>query len=195
MKRPTHWNTSWDSARFESVGHQWADLSDRGYGVSLLNDCKYGYDIKDNVLRLSLIKCAIHPDFEADQGHHDFTYSLLPHEGDWLQGGTVPAAWALNSPLQVTTGSSDVTERSLFTLSGQTAMIDAVKKAEDSDHIIVRIHDFSGSRQRLTLTSELGVKSYRECNLMEKPEGEDIAGDTITFVLEPYEIKTFEIAL
>ncbi len=195
VKRPTHWNTSWDSARFESVGHQWADLSDRGYGVSLLNDCKYGYDIKDNVLRLSLIKCAIHPDFEADQGHHEFTYSLLPHEGDWLQGGTVPAAWALNSPLQVTTGSSEVTERSLFTLSGQTAMIDAVKKAEDGERIIVRIHDFSGSRQRLTLTSELGVKSYRECNLMEKPEGEDTAGDTITFVLEPYEIKTFEIAL
>ncbi|GGJ30653.1 alpha-mannosidase [Paenibacillus hunanensis] len=195
VKRPTHWNTSWDSARFESVGHQWADLSDRGYGVSLLNDCKYGYDIKNNVMRLSLIKCAIHPDFEADQGHHEFTYSLLPHEGDWLQGGTVPAAWALNSPLRVSTGGSDTPERSLFTLSGQTAMIDAVKKAEDSDRIIVRVHDFSGSRQRLTLTSELGITSYRECNLMEKPEGEDTAGDTIAFVLEPYEIKTFEIAL
>ena len=71
VKRPTHWNTSWDWARFESVGHQWADLSERGYGVSLLNDCKYGYDIKDNVIRLSLLKSAINPDPDADIGEHD----------------------------------------------------------------------------------------------------------------------------
>src|SRR5699024_7862502 len=56
VKRPTHWNTSWDYARFETVGHQWADLSEGGYGVSLLNDSKYGYDIKDHVMRLSLLK-------------------------------------------------------------------------------------------------------------------------------------------
>ncbi|MEW4371829.1 alpha-mannosidase [Paenibacillus kandeliae] len=196
VKRPTHWNTSWDSARFESVGHQWADLSDRGYGVSLLNDCKYGYDIKNNVLRLSLIKCAIHPDVEADQGHHAFTYSLLPHEGDWLQGGTVPAAWALNNPLRYSEGSADTLARSLFSLSHSTAMISAVKKAEDSGHIILRIHDYSGSRQRLQLRSDLHIGSYRECNLMEKPEQEAWhEGDNIHFVLEPYEIKTFEIQL
>ncbi|WP_411348041.1 alpha-mannosidase [Paenibacillus sp. WLX2291] len=196
VKRPTHWNTSWDTARFESVGHQWADLSDRGYGVSLLNDCKYGYDIKHNVLRLSLIKCAIHPDIEADQGHHEFTYSLLPHEGDWLQGGTVPAAWALNSPLRYSEGSAATPTRSLFTLSHATAMISAVKKAEDSGHIILRVHDYSGSRQRLQLHSELGITSYRECNLMEKPEQEDwTQADSIQFVLEPYEIQTFEIQL
>lgn len=196
VKRPTHWNTSWDSARFESVGHQWADLSDRGYGVSLLNDCKYGYDIKNNVLRLSLIKCAIHPDVEADQGHHEFTYSLLPHEGDWLQGNTVPAAWALNSPLRYSEGSADTPACSLFSLSHSTAMISAVKKAEDSGHIILRVHDYSGSRQRLQLHSDWHIGSYRECNLMEKPEQEAWhEGDTIDFILEPYEIKTFEIQL
>ena len=78
VKRPTHWNTSWDHARFETVGHQWVDLSERNYGVSLLNDCKYGHDIKDNVIRLSLIKSAIYPDPVADQGDHEFTYSLIP---------------------------------------------------------------------------------------------------------------------
>jgi alpha-mannosidase len=77
-KLPTHWNTSWDYTRFESVGQQWADLSERGYGVSLLNDCKYGHDIKDNVIRLTLLKSATYPDVEADQGEHVFTYSLLP---------------------------------------------------------------------------------------------------------------------
>ncbi|WP_017814569.1 alpha-mannosidase [Paenibacillus shenyangensis] len=195
VKRPTHWNTSWDSARFESVGHQWADLSDRGYGVSLLNDCKYGYDIKDNIMRLSLIKCPIHPDTEADQGYHAFTYSLLPHQGDWLQGNTVPAAWALNNPLRYTEGHMDHGGASMFTLSGHTAMISAIKKAEDHNHVILRVHDFSGSRQTLMLDSTLPVTGYRECNLMEQPEQEFQHEVPIRFVLEPYEIKTFEIQL
>ena len=106
VKRPTHWNTSWDYARFETVGHQWADLSERNYGVSLLNDCKYGYDIKDHVMRLSLLKSAIYPDPEADRGQHEFTYSLLPHKGDWLDGGTAGEAWSLNHPLQAYKGTS-----------------------------------------------------------------------------------------
>ncbi|NGZ78020.1 alpha-mannosidase [Saccharibacillus alkalitolerans] len=233
VKRPTHWNTSWDMARFETVGHQWADLSDRGYGVSLLNDCKYGYDIKDNVMRLSLIKCAQHPDTEADQGAHEFTYALLPHEGDWLSGGTVPSAWALNNPLRASEGSPDRAALSMFRLtvggaqgdtlgSGDasaadtalpaaengasrrrgpggtirpTAMISAVKRSEDGGFVIVRVHDFSGSRQRLLLESDLHISSWQECDLMERPEGERGEGSAISFTLEPYEIRTFAVEL
>ncbi|WP_019637993.1 alpha-mannosidase [Paenibacillus fonticola] len=195
VKRPTHWNTSWDMARFETVGHQWADLSDKGYGVSLMNDCKYGYDIKDNVLRLSLIKCAIHPDIEADQGHHRFTYSLFPHQGDWLQGDTVRHAWALNNPLRYTEGAADAPARSMFKLSSSTAMISAVKKSEDRNTVIVRVHDFSGSRNALTLESDLTLAAWRTCNLMEQPEGDWQHQSIINFVLEPYEITTFEIDL
>ncbi|KKO50811.1 alpha-mannosidase [Paenibacillus sp. DMB20] len=195
VKRPTHWNTSWDMARFETVGHQWADLSDQGYGVSLMNDCKYGYDIKDNVMRLSLIKCAVHPDTEADQGYHRFTYSLFPHAGTWLQGDTVRQAWDLNNPLKASRGAAEVPERSMFRLSSDTAMISAVKKAEDHNKAIVRIHDYSGSRKRLVLESDFNIVSWRECNLMEQPEGEPQQDSVISFVLEPYEIKTFEIDL
>ncbi|GIP24090.1 alpha-mannosidase [Paenibacillus sp. J22TS3] len=195
VKRPTHWNTSWDAARFETVGHQWADLSDKGYGVSLMNDCKYGYDIKNNVLRLSLIKCAIHPDTEADQGYHTFIYSLFPHTGDWLQGDTVRSAWALNNPLRVAEGVQTTPSLSMFRLSRSTAMISAVKKSEDRNRVIVRVHDFSGTRSSLTLESDLKIASWTECNLMEQPEGEVSTDPRITFVLEPYEIKTFEIDL
>ncbi|KGE16317.1 alpha-mannosidase [Paenibacillus wynnii] len=195
VKRPTHWNTSWDWARFESVGHQWADLSDKGYGVSLLNDSKYGYDIKSNVLRLTLIKSATHPDPHADQGLHRFTYALLPHQGDWLAGQTVKQAWMLNAPIRYTKGRADQTSRSMFALSSDTAMISAVKKAEDSDCVIVRIHDYSGSVNTLELTSGLQIHGWRETNLMEKPQGELIKDTPISFVLEPYEIKTFEIDL
>jgi alpha-mannosidase len=195
VKRPTHWNTSWDWARFESVGHQWADLSDRGYGVSLLNDSKYGYDIKDNVMRLTLIKSATHPDPHADQGLHSFTYALLPHQGDWLVGGTVQQAWLLNSPARYTQGQSEQPSRSMFTLSGSTAMISAVKKAEDSNRVIIRVHDYSGSMNTLELTSDLRIHAWRECNLMEVPDGELLHDTPVTFTLEPYEIKTFEIDL
>ena len=81
VERPTHWNTSWDYAKFETVAHKWVDLSQRDFGVSLLNDCKYGHDVKDNVMRLTLLKSGIEPDPNADHGHHEFIYSLLPHAG------------------------------------------------------------------------------------------------------------------
>lgn len=191
VKRPTHWNTSWDYARFETVGHQWADLSERGYGVSLLNDCKYGYDIKDNVMRLSLVKSAIEPDTEADQGHHLLTYSLLPHSGDWVDGNTVAEAWSLNNPVSYFQGAALKPEISLFQLSVHHIMMDAVKKAEDGEKAVVRIHEFSGKRNHARIFSDMSIHSWQECDLMELPTGEVIEETVISFSIDPYEIKTF----
>ncbi len=98
VERPTHWNTSWDWARFETCAHKWIDLSEGGYGVSLLNDCKYGHDVKGHVMRLTLLKSGIYPDPEADQGYHEFSYALLPHQGDWRDGETVRHAYLFNMP-------------------------------------------------------------------------------------------------
>jgi hypothetical protein len=98
VERPTHANTSWDVARFEVCAHKWADLSEPGYGVALLNDCKYGYDIAGNVIRLSLLRAPTWPDPVADRGHHRFTYRLLPHAGDLRAAGVVDAGYDLNVP-------------------------------------------------------------------------------------------------
>ena len=98
VERSTHFNTSWDWARFETCAHKWADLSEGDYGVALLNDCKYGYDVHDNLLRLTLLKSATYPDPQADQGEHLMTYSLFPHTGDWRNGVT-QAGYDLNDPL------------------------------------------------------------------------------------------------
>jgi alpha-mannosidase len=87
VQRPTHRNTSWDWARFETCAQKWVDLSEGGYGVSLLNDCKYGHDIHDNVMRISLLRSPTMPDPEADLGEHHFSYSLFPHSGGWRQCG------------------------------------------------------------------------------------------------------------
>ncbi len=195
VQRPTHWNTSWDYAKFETVGHQWADLSEHGYGISLLNDCKYGYDIKDSTMRLSLIKSGTYPDYLQDQGTHTFTYSLLPHEGDWRDGGTVQEAWYLNQPLKALEGKLKLKDFSLFQISSNHCMIDAVKKAEDEDKIIVRIHEFMGKRGKVELTSDALIQSWQECNLMEQPTGDKQQNSKLTFELKPYEIKTFLVEI
>lgn len=193
VKRPTHWNTSWDYARFESVGHQWVDLSETGYGISLLNDCKYGHDIKDNTIRLTLLKSATYPDISQDQGEHQFTYSLLPHKDGWIEGNTVEEAWNLNNPLTYLKGCArkDV---SLFTVDKYNVLIDAIKKAEDSDRLIVRLHEFTGARTNITLKSDLNIDFIQECDLMERAVGEKMEASELQFSINPYEIKTFIIA-
>lgn len=196
VKRPTHWNTSWDMAKFETVGHQWVDLSERNYGVSLLNDCKYGHDIKDHTIRLTLIKCGKYPDTMADQGEHIFTYSLLPHEGDWVEANTVQEAWKLNNPLTYAQGKAkEHAALSLFKVSTDHIMIDAVKKAEDSDKLVLRLHEFTGARAPVTITSDFEIASWQECNLIEEPEGPVHETNKIKFDINPYEIKTFLVEL
>lgn len=145
VERPTHWNTSWDFAKFETVAHRWVDLSEQDYGVSLLNDCKYGHDIKDNSIRLTLIKSGIEPDPMADQGHHSFTYSLYPHTGSWFIGGTVREAYELNFPLRCAyaDGPSGYlpTAGSLATTKAASTILDTVKRSEDDDSLILRFYE------------------------------------------------------
>lgn len=203
VSRPTHWNTSWDYARFESVGHQWADLSERDYGVSLLNDCKYGYDVKDNVLRLSLIKSATVPDPEADLGRHEFTYALYPHRGDWYEGGTVREAWELNAPMRAAIGCSAQAPFSLLSLSAENITVDAVKRAEDGGGAIVRMHEYAGMRSEVSVAFGLPHAWWQETDLMEQPieeNGERAAGEErgiqlrktgpVRLRFRPYEIRT-----
>ncbi|MGY5267958.1 alpha-mannosidase [Paraclostridium bifermentans] len=196
VKRPTHWNTSWDRARFESVAQQWVDLSERNYGVSLLNNCKYGHDIKDNVMRLTLLKSATHPDPVQDQGEQNFTYSLLPHSGDFIDGNTVKHAYELNQPLKFIKGmlKSEV-KKQLFKFNDANILVDAIKKAEDEDMIIIRFHDFSGSRQNVSIDSDYEITGWMETNLMEKPIENLRNENSINVVVNPYEIKTLMIKM
>ncbi|MDF2535006.1 MAG: alpha-mannosidase [Bacillales bacterium] len=193
VERPNHWNTSWDYARFEVLGHKWADLSDGGYGVSLLNDCKYGYDIKGNIMRLTLLKSATYPDPVADLGTHEFTYSLYPHQGDWRIGETEQVAFNLNHQLNLVAGL--VQEQSLVKLSEKNVEVDAVKKAENSDYIIVRLHEYKGMKSTVSLQSDFQILQFAECDLMENVMGEFVNDSVITFTINPYEIKTFMIKL
>jgi alpha-mannosidase len=199
VKRPTHWNTSWDMARFETVGHKWAALAEPNYGVSLLNDSKYGYAIKDNVIALSLLKGAIHPDPKADEGIHQFTYSLYPFAGVTHKHDVEREATYLNNKLVATPGAVSVPfTASFLTVSSDQVIIDAVKKAEDSDHLIVRLHEMEGTQVQVQLGSYYNVKQWREVTLIEEeyssPQGE-FTNAPIKLNFTPYEIKTVEIVI
>jgi alpha-mannosidase len=196
VQRATHRNTSWDWARFETCAHKWADLSESGYGVALLNDCKYGYDIHDNVIRLSLIKSATSPDRHADQGEHHFTYSLFPHRGDWREGGVVEAAYALNNPLIVrrVNGGMAKSRYPLVQVDSSHVVIETIKQAEDGNGLIVRLYESERRRGKVALDAGFDVAEARIVNLLEEDiEPVELESYGLTLDLKPYQIITLRL--
>jgi alpha-mannosidase len=194
IQRPTVANTSWDTARFEVCAHRWADLSEPGYGVALLNDCKYGYDIRGNVMRLSLLRAPGYPDPDADRGEHRFTYALLPHPGDLRDpGGVIAEAEALNLPLTIVAGSG---RGRLLTVDRPGVSVEAVKRADRSDHVVVRLCEVWGSRGPVRLTLDLPVAAAWRTDLLERDVAEvALDGHTVTLDLRPFELVTLKFAL
>ena len=182
-------NTSWEAAKFEVVAHKWADLSETGYGVALLNDCKYGYDIKEDTMRLSLLKSATDPDYSADYGTHEFTYSLYPHKEEWYNARLEEEAFDLNSPVVVLDGASALGNESLISFDAKNIVLDAFKKAENEEAYVLRFHEYTGRRGKINLKTGLNFDSWCEADLMENPLGE-WKQTAIEVEVKPYEIKT-----
>ena len=196
LQRSTHFNTSYDIARFEVCAHRWGDLSEPGCGLALLNDCKYGYATHRNVMRLSLLRAPKSPDPVADIGRHQFRYALLPHAGDLRAAGVIPAARAFNAPLLLQPTAAPVGERSFFSVNNPAVVIDTVKQAEDSKHIIVRLYESHGARGQVRLTSSLPVTKATRCNLLEQDETPVAwrnGGATVS--VRPFQIITLKLAL
>ena len=187
--RPITRNTSWEAAKFEVVAHKWADLSETGYGVALLNDCKYGYDIKEDTMRLSLLKSATDPDYSADYGTHEFIYSLYPHKEEWYNSGLEEEAFDLNSPVVVLDGASALGNESLISFDAKNIVLDAFKKAENEEAYVLRFHEYTGRRGKINLKTGLNFDSWCESDLMENPLGE-WKQTAIEVEVKPYEIKT-----
>lgn len=148
----------------------------------------------NNTLRITLLKSAIAPDYEQDQGMHVFTYSLLPHVGDFIKGRVVEEAHSLNNPMDVYPGSSPVSGQSFFTLDNRNLEIDAVKKSEDGKYLVVRLHEFAGARQQIEIAPGFTYKAWAKSDLMERPTHEFQNG-AVKLTVRPYEIQTllFEI--
>ncbi len=208
IQRPTHRNTSWDWARFEVPAQKWVDLSEGGYGVSLLNDCKYGHDIQNNVIRLSLLRGPTEPDPRADGGEHSFTCSLFPHAGGWDER-TVKAAYALNDPLIVwpTKGRETKDDRrwtndgnhagyplSFVRVDQPNVIIETIKQAEDGQGLIVRLYESQRVRGACTLMTCFPMAEAWRTNLLEvNQERLKVAKNQLRLLIKPYQIMTLRL--
>ncbi|MFN8040799.1 MAG: glycoside hydrolase family 38 C-terminal domain-containing protein [Acidimicrobiales bacterium] len=206
VERPTHRNTSWDAARFETCAHTWIDLSEDGFGVALLNDGKYGHDVAGHVIRLSLLRSPTWPDPIADRGHHRFSYALLPHEGSPTEAGVIDEAHALNAPLRVVpvdvgaTAGASLPDRSSLVAADPGIVVTALKAADDGDGTVVRFHEAFGGRRRARLRVHHAASAERT-DLLESPIDE-AAGRPLPVVLDdgtievdvgPFELVTLRV--
>ena len=200
LLRPTHYNTSWDEAKFEVCGHKWADLSENGYGVSLLNDCKYGYSTEDNVMSISLLKAANFPNPHADRGINTFTYSLYPHAGAF-GADTVREGYYLNLPLLTYkadgNGSTSALpgEFCLVSSDNDEFVVETIKKAEDQNGMIVRGYESLDGKCKVKLTFGFRVKKAWLCDLMENNLSEIAVENNkeITLDADNFEIVTLRV--
>jgi alpha-mannosidase len=197
IERNAHGNDLRDRARFEVPAHHWADLSEPGFGASLLNDCKYGYEVRGNCLRLSLLRATETPDPVADQGEHDMTYAVLPHAGDWREE-TLAQGYQLNYPLWACALAAHPGRRpaasSLAAVDADHVIIETVKKHEDSGALVFRVYEAHGRRGAAALTLNQRPLRAFACDMMEENDQPlPVEGHSIPLEFRPFEIKTIKV--
>uniref|UniRef100_A0AAX7T0W3 Alpha-mannosidase 2C1 n=1 Tax=Astatotilapia calliptera TaxID=8154 RepID=A0AAX7T0W3_ASTCA len=192
LQRPTHRNTSWDWAKFEVWGHKWADLSEHNFGVSLLNDCKYGYSVHKNTMTLSLLRAPKAPDATADMGIHHFTYAIMPHTRSFQEASVIQCAYNLNFPLRLIQCSPNTVPWSAFSVTSQAVVLETIKQAEDRGGVlVVRLYESHGSSVTATLRTALPVREAWVCDLLEKQDPNHpvpVTSEGITLDFNPFQI-------
>ncbi|MBC8063514.1 MAG: alpha-mannosidase [Chlorobia bacterium] len=198
VERPTHYNTSWDMARFEVCAQKWVDVCEGDQGIALLNDSKYGHDVNGNVMRMSLLRSPKAPDPECDMGRHRFAYVLLPHYGPYNYAGVVQSAYALNAPVRHAFLNPKRGENGalppLMHCDDRNIVIEAVKKAEDNNDLIVRLYECHNARGRAELSCALPIKSASLCDFEETVLQEiEMLDGAVPVDYKPFEIITLRI--
>lgn len=198
VERSTTTNTTWEFAQFEESMHKWVDLSDNGFGLSILNDCKYGCDVKNGHIRPTLFRCATRPNNVQDREHHSFTFSIYPHAGRVCDSDVIKEAYNVNYPLYAIPASAHEgalpSEYSFVSCDKNNVVIETVKIAEDSDEIVVRAYETWNSKTAATLSFAGDIDAAVETNLLEEREEEvSFKGNKIFALFKPFEIKTFKI--
>ena len=200
VERPTHGNTSWDWAKFEICAQKWIDMSEGSQGVALLNDSKYGHDVKGNLMRLSLLKAPKAPDPEADMGLHRFTYVIYPHFFGHADAGVSRAAYALNAPLRYAfldrRGGENGVLPPLLECDDPNIVVETVKKAEIGSGIIVRVYERHNCRGVAELSCLRHLHSVKLCDLEECEIDElEVVDGKVRFDYKPFEIITLKLGV
>ncbi|MBO5453247.1 MAG: alpha-mannosidase [Clostridia bacterium] len=200
VERTTHKNRSWDEAQFEMCMHKWIDISDNSYGVSFINDCKYGYSCDENVVGLTILKCATDPDPEADKCIHNFTYSIYTHENTPCNGKTVQMAYCLNQKMtaidKISSSGTLPAEFSLVSVNKENIIIETVKKAENDNAVIVRMYDSYNMVTNAKIKFGFDVKKAYTCDLNENVLEElEVTDNSVTTKIKNFEIVTLKLEI
>ncbi|XP_056428565.1 alpha-mannosidase 2C1 [Hyla sarda] len=200
LQRPTHRNTSWDWARYEVWAHRWMDLSEHGFGIAVLNDCKYGCSVLGNTLSLSLLRAPKSPDSTADIGQHEFSYALMPHERSLQEAGVIQHAYNFCMPLLTTSApSTQHVSWSAFTVLSPAIVLEAVKRAEKKPNFLVlRLYESYGSTVDTWLQTSLQVQEAFLCDLLERPRSSQplmIENQGVKLSFTPFKVLTLLLVL
>ena len=200
IERNAHDNTLWEFAQFEVSGHKWIDLSENGFGFSLLNDSKYGHDIKDGRVRTSLIRASMEPCHDQDKGPQYILTALYPHAGLVCESDVVDQAFSLNVPLHCVKTSAHAGKLdkvySLVSCNASNVVVETVKIAEDTDEVVIRAYETWNKRTSCEFSVKGDIKEAHITNLMEENEEEIFAVDgKLSLTFHPFEIKTIKIKL
>ncbi|NLO46314.1 MAG: alpha-mannosidase [Clostridiales bacterium] len=200
IERTTHNNTTWDFAQFEVCGHKWADLSDNSFGFSVLNDCKYGWAVKEGRIKPTLLRSATTPNHLQDREIHDFVFALYPHDGVVSSSDVVREGYSLNVPLYCTQSKAQDgalgESLSLIKADKPNIIIETVKKAEDSDALIVRLYETWNKGTNCAVSFYSEIDSAAVCDLLEEnDEPLAVSGSALQLSFRPFEIKTLKIML
>ncbi len=194
-KRPTHSNTSWDEARFEVPHQKWVDVSEYGYGAALLNDSKYGVNVDGTEIGLSLLRAPRSPDPEADMGFHNFTYSILPHQGDFRESGVIKQAYELNSKSEIAPVKDMINVDPIIEINEGGIVIETVKRSEDSPNaLVIRAYEAWGRKVSTKMSLNFSPKKVMDVNLIEDEKAElEPKGGEISLNFSPFEIKSLKV--
>lgn len=196
LRRNAHDNTSQDRAQFDVCAHKWTDLSENGYGIAFLNDCKYACTVKHGEYRLTLIKSGRHPDARGDEGQHRFAYAMLPHHGPFSVEGVVRPAYEFNLAPATRPCGSGITSFSLLSIDNPNVVVEAVKKAEDDDDLIIRLYEAGKTSGYARIRFGLPVCAVSEVNLLEEsPKPIHFDREAVELFFRPFEIKTLRVRL
>jgi len=200
INRPTGFKTAFEKARYEVPAQRWADLSDGKNGVALINDSKHGYDIKDNIMRLTLLRSPDNPDPLADRGYQKFNYAIYPHAGNFVQGQVVQKGMEFNEPLIVCTGEEHSGElgknHSFIQISPANVILNVLKLSEDDNDFVIRVVETAGAEDRVKIQFDRPLLRVKEVNLIEDVlKVLAVENNYFSFDIRPYQIRSFKICV
>jgi len=197
VKRPTHASRPHDADRYEVCQHKWSALAETNRGFALLNDCKYGTSVQENLMSMNLLRSPTYPDESSDQGTHQFTYGFLIWNGSFLESPVVREAYELNYPVSIAPQGSQIAKHSLLQIEQTSIIAETIKLAEDgSGDLIIRLYESMGASVSCDLHAGLPLVAAYETDMLEANKAElPCTNGSLSLRFRPFEVKTIRLTM